>query len=95
LIGIGARGTRLTHEKVLSEESVQILEAKKNEFIKLTAGIHRFPFAFIVPNVNNKKTNKTKKTLNFFFVFYLVNCRNDRRCLWSCSTYGRCSSIII
>ncbi|KAG1445556.1 hypothetical protein G6F46_004011 [Rhizopus delemar] len=48
--GIGARGTRLTHEKVLSEESVQILEAKKNEFIKLTAGIHRFPFAFIVPN---------------------------------------------
>ncbi|KAF1805512.1 hypothetical protein V8B55DRAFT_1490846 [Mucor lusitanicus] len=48
--GIGARGTRLTHEKVLSEESVQILELKKNEFIKLPSGIHRFPFAFIVPN---------------------------------------------
>ncbi|KAI9481350.1 MAG: hypothetical protein EXX96DRAFT_600763 [Benjaminiella poitrasii] len=48
--GIGARGTRLTHEKVLSEESVQLLERSKNEFIKLPAGVHRFPFAFIVPN---------------------------------------------
>ncbi|KAI8638662.1 hypothetical protein BD408DRAFT_477529 [Parasitella parasitica] len=48
--GIGARGTRLTHEKVLSEEAVQILELKKNEFIKLPSGIHRFPFIFIVPN---------------------------------------------
>ncbi|KAG2229021.1 hypothetical protein BDF21DRAFT_384745 [Thamnidium elegans] len=48
--GIGARGTRLTHEKVLSEESMQIVESRKNEYIKLSAGIHRFPFAFIVPN---------------------------------------------
>ncbi|CEG69684.1 hypothetical protein RMATCC62417_05721 [Rhizopus microsporus] len=48
--GIGNRGTRLTHEKILSEESVQVLEARKNEFIKLPAGTHRFPFAFIVPN---------------------------------------------
>lgn len=53
-VGIGARGTRLTHEKVLSEETVQILELKKNEFIKLPSGIHRFPFAFIVPNVSSK-----------------------------------------
>lgn len=50
-VGIGARGTRLTHEKVLSEESMQIVESRKNEYIKLSAGIHRFPFAFIVPNV--------------------------------------------
>lgn len=50
--GIGARGTRLTHEKVLSEETVKIIESKKNEYIKLAAGIHRFPFAFIVPNVS-------------------------------------------
>lgn len=48
--GIGARGTRLSHENNLSEEKVQILEAKKNEFIKLSAGTHRFSFAFIVPN---------------------------------------------
>ncbi|KAI8071108.1 uncharacterized protein B0P05DRAFT_598236 [Gilbertella persicaria] len=48
--GIGARGTRLTYEKTLSDESVVILESKKNEYIKLSAGIHRFPFAFIVPN---------------------------------------------
>ncbi|KAI7869593.1 uncharacterized protein EV154DRAFT_128800 [Mucor mucedo] len=48
--GIGARGTRLTHEKILSEESVQIMESKKNDYIKLSSGIHRFPFAFIVPN---------------------------------------------
>ncbi|KAI8877922.1 hypothetical protein K501DRAFT_229415, partial [Backusella circina FSU 941] len=48
--GIGARGTRLTYEKVLSEESVHLREIKKNGYIKLPAGIHRFPFAFIVPN---------------------------------------------
>ncbi|KAI7897669.1 uncharacterized protein BX663DRAFT_565332 [Cokeromyces recurvatus] len=48
--GIGARGTRLTHEKVLSEESVQLLDTNKNDFIKLPAGVHRFSFAFIVPN---------------------------------------------
>ncbi|KAI8967445.1 hypothetical protein BDF20DRAFT_901110 [Mycotypha africana] len=48
--GIGARGTRLTHEKVLSEETVQILKTNKDEYIKLPSGVHRFPFAFIVPN---------------------------------------------
>lgn len=48
--GIGARGTRLTHEKVLSEEKVQLIDLKKNEVMKLPAGIHRFPFAFLVPN---------------------------------------------
>ncbi|KAI9279868.1 hypothetical protein BY458DRAFT_501894 [Sporodiniella umbellata] len=48
--GIGARGTRLSHENNLSEEKVQVLEAKKNEYIKLSAGTHRFSFAFIIPN---------------------------------------------
>lgn len=54
--GIGARGTRLTHEKILSEEKVQLVDPKKNEVIKLPAGIHRFPFAFIVPNVSASKS---------------------------------------
>ncbi|KAI8884146.1 hypothetical protein K501DRAFT_218048 [Backusella circina FSU 941] len=48
--GIGARGTRLTYEKVLGEQSIQLKQIKKNDYVKLPAGIHRFPFAFIVPN---------------------------------------------
>jgi hypothetical protein len=51
-IGIGARGTRLTYEKVLGDQSVRLKDIKKNDYVKLPAGIHRFPFAFVVPNVS-------------------------------------------
>ncbi|KAI9490058.1 hypothetical protein BDB00DRAFT_567794 [Zychaea mexicana] len=49
--GIGIRGTRLTSEKVLSEENVQVLTKTEDEqSTKLPAGTHRFPFVFLVPN---------------------------------------------
>lgn len=49
--GIGTRGTRLTHEKLLGEQRLEILvpEADK-EVIILQAGEHRFTFAFVIPN---------------------------------------------
>jgi hypothetical protein len=61
----------LTYEKVLSEESVHLREIKKNSHLKLPAGIHRFPFAFIVPNVNKrqKKKKKKKREREFFFLY--------------------------
>jgi hypothetical protein len=43
---------------VLSEESVHLREIKKNSYLKLPAGIHRFPFAFIVPNVNKRQKKR-------------------------------------
>lgn len=69
ILGIGNRGTRLTHEKILSEESVQILEARKNEFIKLPAGTHRFPFAFIVPNVSDRTKRTSRQTWRINYLF--------------------------
>ncbi|KAI8376153.1 uncharacterized protein BYT42DRAFT_594175 [Radiomyces spectabilis] len=51
--GIGARGTRLSHEKVLSEQTVQVLsfkDDKKKGYTKLPPGIHRFAFVFVIPN---------------------------------------------
>ncbi|KAG2201253.1 hypothetical protein INT47_006756 [Mucor saturninus] len=51
--GIGARGTRLTAEKPLGEQSVEILAPnidKKAPVLVLPAGIHRFSFAFVIPN---------------------------------------------
>ncbi|KAI9322331.1 hypothetical protein BX666DRAFT_1893920 [Dichotomocladium elegans] len=44
--GIGTRGTRLTSEKVLSEQTLVIIE----EPTQLPPGTHRFPFGFLVPN---------------------------------------------
>ncbi|KAI7850578.1 hypothetical protein BDC45DRAFT_539066 [Circinella umbellata] len=49
--GIGIRGTRLTSEKVLSEEILQIMDKTDNQqSTKLPAGTHRFPFVFLIPN---------------------------------------------
>ncbi|KAG1304020.1 hypothetical protein G6F64_009566 [Rhizopus arrhizus] len=51
--GIGTRGTRLTHEKSLGEQTVKILapdQEKDENMIVLQAGVHRFTFAFVVPN---------------------------------------------
>ncbi|RCH80500.1 hypothetical protein CU097_000288, partial [Rhizopus azygosporus] len=49
--GIGSRGTRLTHEKMLGEQIVQIVapNQEKNNLV-LQAGTHRFSFAFVIPN---------------------------------------------
>ncbi|CDH53796.1 hypothetical protein RO3G_04152 [Lichtheimia corymbifera JMRC:FSU:9682] len=44
--GIGVRGTRLTSEKVLSEETLVLM----NETKYLSEGVHRLPFGFLVPN---------------------------------------------
>ncbi|KAF7725449.1 hypothetical protein EC973_009623 [Apophysomyces ossiformis] len=46
--GIGPRGTRLTHTTVLREETIQLLESKEEK--KLSTGIHRFSFVFVIPN---------------------------------------------
>ncbi|EIE79447.1 hypothetical protein RO3G_04152 [Rhizopus delemar RA 99-880] len=51
--GIGTRGTRLTHEKSLGEQTLKILapdQEKDENMIVLQAGVHRFTFAFVVPN---------------------------------------------
>ncbi|KAI8138125.1 hypothetical protein BJV82DRAFT_583189 [Fennellomyces sp. T-0311] len=49
--GIGIRGTRLTSEKALSEETLQILQKEDDcQTKQLPAGTHRFPFVFLVPN---------------------------------------------
>lgn len=50
-IGIGVRGTRLTSEKVLSEETLVLM----NETKYLSEGVHRLPFGFLVPNVSKNK----------------------------------------
>lgn len=52
--GIGARGTRLTSEKPLGEQTLEILAPnidKKAPVLVLPAGTHRFSFAFVIPNV--------------------------------------------
>ncbi|KAG2235610.1 hypothetical protein BDF21DRAFT_411592 [Thamnidium elegans] len=51
--GIGARGTRLTAEKPLGEQTLEILAPhinKKAPVLVLPAGVHRFSFAFVIPN---------------------------------------------
>ncbi|KAI8062539.1 hypothetical protein BC940DRAFT_322068 [Gongronella butleri] len=50
--GIGARGTRLSYEKTLSEQTVQVLDASDQPkgYIQVPSGIHRFVFTFVVPN---------------------------------------------
>ncbi|ORZ04906.1 hypothetical protein BCR42DRAFT_362120 [Absidia repens] len=50
--GIGARGTRLSHEKCLNEDTMNVFQAdgEKKGYIQLPAGIHRFMFTFVVPN---------------------------------------------
>ncbi|KAI9340115.1 hypothetical protein BD770DRAFT_330800 [Pilaira anomala] len=51
--GIGARGTRLTAEKPLGEQTLEILAPhidKKAPVLVLAAGVHRFSFAFVIPN---------------------------------------------
>ncbi|KAI9282292.1 hypothetical protein BY458DRAFT_497758 [Sporodiniella umbellata] len=49
--GIGIRGTRLTHEKMLDEKRIEImLSENKQEAFLLQTGEHRFTFAFIIPN---------------------------------------------
>lgn len=57
-IGIGSRGTRLTHEKMLGEQIVQIVapNQEKNNLV-LQAGTHRFSFAFVIPNVKRRNRN--------------------------------------
>jgi hypothetical protein len=71
-IGIGARGTRLTYDKVLSEKSIQLLNLKPNEIKKLSPGIHRFSFAFVVPNVST-----THYYAAFLLICYIVYRRNN------------------
>lgn len=54
-LGIGERGTRLTSEKALGEQTVEILAPKidkKAPVLVLPAGTHRFSFAFVIPNVS-------------------------------------------
>ncbi|CEP07835.1 hypothetical protein [Parasitella parasitica] len=51
--GIGARGTKLTAEKSLGEQTLEILAPnieKDAPVLVLPAGTHRFSFAFVVPN---------------------------------------------
>ncbi|KAF7727967.1 hypothetical protein EC973_006855 [Apophysomyces ossiformis] len=50
--GIGARGTRLTSDKCLSEQTLRILPSKGDTkgYRWYVAGTHRFSFAFVVPN---------------------------------------------
>ncbi|KAG0169881.1 hypothetical protein DFQ28_002794 [Apophysomyces sp. BC1034] len=50
--GIGARGTRLTSDKCLSEQTLRILPSKSDTkgYRWYVAGTHRFSFAFVVPN---------------------------------------------
>ncbi|KAI8637930.1 hypothetical protein BD408DRAFT_423784 [Parasitella parasitica] len=51
--GIGARGTKLTAEKSLGEQTLEILAPnidKNAPAFVLPAGTHRFSFAFVVPN---------------------------------------------
>ncbi|KAI8377953.1 uncharacterized protein BYT42DRAFT_572307 [Radiomyces spectabilis] len=49
--GIGARGTRLTAETPLNEQTLEILpKTVKQSPTVLPAGVHRFAFAFAVPN---------------------------------------------
>ncbi|KAI8083401.1 uncharacterized protein B0P05DRAFT_537150 [Gilbertella persicaria] len=50
--GIGTRGTKLTAEKSLGEQTVEILTpgANKDSLLILPAGTHRFSFAFVIPN---------------------------------------------
>lgn len=50
-VGIGVRGTRLTSEKVLSEETLVLM----NETKYLSEGVHRLPFGFLVPNVSKSE----------------------------------------
>ena len=57
-IGIGARGTRLTSEKPLGEQTLEILAPhidKNAPVLVLPSGTHRFSFAFVVPNVRFTK----------------------------------------
>lgn len=54
--GIGSRGTRLTAEKQLGEQTLEILAPnvdKKAPVLILPAGTHRFSFAFVIPNVSH------------------------------------------
>ncbi|KAI8337645.1 hypothetical protein BC941DRAFT_425829 [Chlamydoabsidia padenii] len=50
--GIGSRGTRLSHEKLLNEDTMNVFQAdrEKKGHVQLPAGIHRFMFTFVVPN---------------------------------------------
>ncbi|KAG1106196.1 hypothetical protein G6F42_016844 [Rhizopus arrhizus] len=51
--GIGARGTKLTAEKSLGQQTLEILAPnidKNAPVLVLPAGTHRFSFAFVVPN---------------------------------------------
>ncbi|KAI8991492.1 hypothetical protein BDF20DRAFT_844958 [Mycotypha africana] len=49
--GIGARGTKLTAEKSLGEQTLQILTSNDDtSVLLLPAGTHRFSFAFVIPN---------------------------------------------
>ncbi|KAI8389368.1 hypothetical protein BD560DRAFT_381416 [Blakeslea trispora] len=48
--GIGTRGTKLTAEKLLGEQTVEILSPEKRKDLILTSGTHRFSFAFVIPN---------------------------------------------
>ncbi|ORX56968.1 hypothetical protein DM01DRAFT_1382359 [Hesseltinella vesiculosa] len=50
--GIGSRGTRLSHDKSIDEQSVTVFDAKceKKGYATFPAGIHRFVFTFVIPN---------------------------------------------
>ncbi|CAO3636102.1 unnamed protein product [Cunninghamella blakesleeana] len=50
--GIGARGTRLSYDKILSEQTTIVFTAEheKKGYTQLPAGVHRYLFTFVIPN---------------------------------------------
>ncbi|KAI9303063.1 hypothetical protein BJ944DRAFT_289676 [Cunninghamella echinulata] len=50
--GIGARGTRLSYDKILNEQTTTIFKAdqEKKGYTQLPAGIHKYLFTFVIPN---------------------------------------------
>jgi hypothetical protein len=76
--GIGSRGTRLSHEKSLNEDTMNVFhaEGEKKGYIQLPAGIHRFMFTFVVPNVciaqSNISWHVVKTTIFFLLTLILL-----------------------
>ncbi|KAI8137724.1 hypothetical protein BJV82DRAFT_674358 [Fennellomyces sp. T-0311] len=95
--GIGARGTKMFHEKTIHEQNI-ILESwePENHDKAISSGLHRYPFEFLLPN-RLVETIEDDLAKTFYYVSATVQrpgmsvpnlkCRRDILLLRTMTTY--------
>ncbi|KAG2226691.1 hypothetical protein INT45_001038 [Circinella minor] len=94
--GIGARGTKMFHEKTIHEQNIILDSWDGHEDKALPAGLHRYPFEFLLPN-KLVETIEDDLAKTFYFASVTVHrpglsvpnlkCRRDILLLRTMSTY--------